>query len=63
MKILPVTLEGPNGKIDTHSFLDSGSTVTLIKHDSSGRPTALKIDEQDDIRRQQFQTSLGESNR
>ena len=37
MKIVPVTLEGPNGKIDTHAFVDSGSTVTLIKHDLAGR--------------------------
>ena len=37
MMIVPVTLEGPEGKIETHAFLDSGSTVTIIRDDLARR--------------------------
>ena len=37
MKIVPVALEGPNGQVRTHAFLDSGSSVTIIKDDLARR--------------------------
>jgi len=30
LSVLPVTIEGPNGKVKTHALLDWGSTITLI---------------------------------
>ncbi|XP_058817566.1 uncharacterized protein LOC131680868 [Topomyia yanbarensis] len=30
-KILPVTLHGPKGKVETFAFLDDGSTLTLVE--------------------------------
>ena len=35
--IVPVTLEGPDEKIETHAFLDSGSTVTIIRDNLARR--------------------------
>lgn len=31
LKVLPVTLEGPAGAVDTYALLDEGSTVTLVE--------------------------------
>lgn len=30
-RILPVTIYGPNGKIDTHALLDEGSAITIVE--------------------------------